>query len=138
MSESSGRLGENPGSREGQPEAQSATYRRWYDHDPMLVEVLDLLKSFESDVRDQAEVFLARIEEQIGKDKMEKLYAAAKPAGFGNRWYDQDPTVSRAVELLRIVPPEAQRQAAQKFLESMKMRGISPELLKQGSPTPES
>ena len=41
MSESSGRLGENPGSREGQPEAQSATYRRWYDHDPMLVEVLD-------------------------------------------------------------------------------------------------
>jgi hypothetical protein len=117
---------------------EPGTYRRWYDHDPMLMEVLDLLKSFESDVREQAEIFLARIEEQIGKDKVEKLYAAAKPSQFGNRWYDKDPTVSRAVELLRIVPPDVQRQAAQKFLESMKMRGISPELLKQGTPAAEA
>lgn len=121
------------GSNEGSGGQAGNAYRRWYDHDPMLVEVLELLKSFESDVREQAEVFLSRITEQIGEDKVEKLYAAAKPTSFGNRWYDRDPVVSRAVELLRIAPPEAQRQAAQRFLESMKKRGISPELLKQGT-----
>jgi len=105
-------------------------HRRWYDQDPILLEVLDLLRSYESDVRTQAEVFLKKIEEQIGHDALEKFYELSKPAKTGNRWYDHDPVISRAVELLRVVPPAAQRQAAQRFMESMKKQGISPELLK--------
>ena len=110
------------------------TFRRWYDHDPLLIEVLDLLRSFPSDVRAQAEVFIAKIEEQVGPDAIEQLYEQSRPKVQGNRWYDKDPVISKAVELLRVVPPEAQRQAALKFLESMKKQGLTPDLL--GEPRP--
>ena len=112
--------------------SETQGHKRWYDHDPLLIEVLELLRSYQSDVREQAQVFLAKIEEQIGTDMLEKFYAASKPPKTGNRWYDHDPIVSRAVELLRVVPPQAQRQAAMKFMESMKKQGISPDLLKKG------
>lgn len=104
--------------------------RRWYDQDPLLAEVLELLRSYPSDVREQAQTFLAKIEEQIGKETLDKFYELAKPEKTGNRWYDHDPVVSKAVELLRVVPPAIQRQAAHRFLESMKKQGLSPELLK--------
>ena len=35
--------------------------RRWYDHDPVLIEVLDLLRSFQEDVRVQAEQFIEKL-----------------------------------------------------------------------------
>lgn len=99
--------------------------KRWYDHDPVLLEVLDLLRSFKTDVRAQAEVFLQKIESQVGKEALEQFYQVSRPKQFGNRWYDEDPVVSRAVELLRVVPPDAQRRAAMRFLESMKKQGLS-------------
>ncbi len=102
-----------------------AECKRWYDHDPVLIEVLDLLRSFQSDVRAQAEVFLTKIETQVGKEALEEFYQVSRPKKFGNRWYDEDPVVSKAVELLRVVPPDAQRKAAMRFLESMKKQGIS-------------
>lgn len=105
--------------------------QRWYDHDPLLIEVLELLRTFEADVHQQAEMFISKIEEQVGPDALEKFYQSSRPKTFGNRWYDQDPVISKAVELLRVVPQEVQRQAAVKFLESMKKQGISPEVLKQ-------
>ncbi len=108
----------------------SETVRRWYDQDPLLAEVLELLRAYPADVRAQAEIFLTKIEEQIGKDTLEKFYELSRPAKTGNRWYDQDPIVSRAVELLRVVPPAVQRQAATRFLESMKKQGLSPDLIK--------
>lgn len=108
----------------------SGNPRRWYDQDPMLAEVLELLRAYPADVREQAETFLSKVEEQIGKEALDKFYELAKPEKMGNRWYDQDPVVSRAVELLRVVPPAIQRQAANRFLESMKKQGISPGLLK--------
>jgi cell division protein FtsI/penicillin-binding protein 2 len=104
--------------------------RRWYDQDPLLTEVLDLLRDYPTDVREQAQTFLGKIEEQIGKETLEKFYELSKPEKTGNRWYDADPLVSKAIELLRVVPPEVQRQAAHRFLESMKKHGLSPELLK--------
>lgn len=107
--------------------------RRWYDQDPLLVEVLDLLRDYPTDVREQAQVFIGKIEEQIGKETLAKFYEMTRPEKTGNRWYDQDPVVSKAVELLRVVPPAIQRQAAHRFLESMKKQGISPELLKTDS-----
>jgi hypothetical protein len=108
----------------------SETSRRWYDQDPLLMEVLELLRAYPADVRAQAEVFLQKIEEQIGADTLEKFYELSRPQKTGNRWYDADPVVSRAVELLRVVPPAIQRQAAHRFLESMKKQGLSPELIK--------
>ncbi len=107
--------------------------RRWYDQDPLLAQVLELLRSYPSDVREQAQIFLSKIEEQIGKDTLDKFYELARPEKTGNRWYDHDPVVSKAVELLRVVPPAIQRQAAHRFLESMKKQGLSQELLQTDS-----
>lgn len=108
-----------------------AGYKRWYDHDPLLVEVMELLKNFKDDLREQAEVFLKKIEEQVGKEAIESFYEKVKHPN-GNRWYDNDPVLSRAVELLRVVPQEIQRRAAQNFIEALKKQGISIELLRSG------
>lgn len=111
------------------------TSRRWYDQDPLLAEVLELLRAYPDDFKAQAEGFLAKIEEQIGKETLEQFYALSKPPKTGNRWYDHDPVMFRAVELLRVVPPAVQRQAAERFLESMKKQGLTPEMLKS-NPAP--
>lgn len=106
-----------------------AQHKRWYDYDPVLIEVLDLLRSFQTDVKAQAEEFLKKIESQVGKEALDEFYAISRPEKFGNRWYDKDPDISKAVELLRVVPPEAQRAAALKFLDAMKKQGISKSLV---------
>jgi hypothetical protein len=117
------------------PNSSPNSSRRWYDQDPLLAEVLDLLRSYPADVRSQAEIFLQKIEAQIGPETLEHFYELSKPHRTGERWYDEDPVVSRAIELLRVVPPLVQRQAAHKFLESMQKQGIKPELLKEGPTT---
>lgn len=118
-----------PSSPEQTPQTDANTgerkHQRWYDHDPVLIEVLDLLRSFKTDVREQAQQFLNKIEEQVGKDALEEFYEVSRPKKFGNRWYDKDPVISRAVELLRVVPQDAQRAAAMRFLESIKKQGLS-------------
>ena len=43
----------------------SPTYKRWYDHDPLLLEVIELLKNYQTELRAQAEIFLAKIEEKV-------------------------------------------------------------------------
>jgi cell division protein FtsI/penicillin-binding protein 2 len=57
----------------------SGTPRRWYEQDPLLVEVLELLRAYPADVREQAQIFLSKIEEQIGKDTLEKFYELSVP-----------------------------------------------------------
>ena len=47
-----------------------------------------------------------------------------KPVNANNRWYDKDPVISKTVEILRIVPPEAQKICAQNFIRSLKEMGI--------------
>ena len=42
-------------------------YKRWYDHDPLLLEVVNLLKDYQEELKAQAEVFLKMIEEQVSK-----------------------------------------------------------------------
>jgi hypothetical protein len=115
--------------------SETRTSRRWYDQDPLLAEVLELLRAYPADFKAQAEIFLSKIEEQIGKETLEQFYALSRPVKTGDRWYDSDPVVSRAVELLRVVPPAVQRQAAERFLESMKKQGLTPELLKSNKPS---
>lgn len=102
-------------------------YKRWYDHDPKLVEVLETLRSFKEELRSQSQIFLDKITAEVGQETVNNFYDKVRQEigdRFGRRWYDEDPVVSRAVELLRVVPPEVQRQAAESFLKGLKDQGI--------------
>lgn len=101
----------------------SPIYKRWYDHDPRLLEVVELLKNYPDELKAQAEIFLQKIEEKVSKEAIEKFYALVKPVN-GNRWYDQDPTISRTVELLRVVPPDIQKTCAERFIQALTDMGI--------------
>ena len=105
-------------------------YKRWYDHDPVLLQVINMLRDYQTELRAQAEVFLLKIEEKVSKATIDKFYEMVKPAA-GNRWYDKDPVISKTVELLRVVPPEVQKAAAEHFLRTLKELGIEPEKLEE-------
>ena len=98
-------------------------YKRWYDHDPLLLEVVNLLRNYQTELKAQAEVFLAKIEEKVSKDAMIRFYEMVKPEN-GTRWYDKDPVISMTVELLRVIPPDVQRQCAMHFINSLRSMGI--------------
>lgn len=105
-------------------------YKRWYDHDPLLMEVLELLKNYQEELKAQAEIFLNKIEEQVSKETIEKFYEMVKPLHGGNRWYDRDIVISKTVELLRVVPPDVQKHAAQNFIKALEEMGVSVESIK--------
>ena len=105
-------------------------YKRWYDHDPVLMQVINMLRDYQTELRAQAENFLLKIEEKVSKSTIDKFYEMVKPAS-GNRWYDKDPVISKTVELLRVVPPEVQKAAAEHFLATLKNLGIEPEQLSE-------
>ncbi len=98
-------------------------YKRWYDHDPLLLEVIELLRNYQEELKTQAEVFLKKIEEKVSKDAIDRFYILVKPVN-GNRWYDHDPVISKTVELLRVVPPDVQKSCAKHFIDSLKEIGI--------------
>src|SRR5574344_2532366 len=98
-------------------------YKRWYDHDPALLKVINLLRDYQNELREQAEVFLAKIEEKVSKETVDRFYEMVKPIN-GNRWYDKDPVISKTVELLRVVPPEIQKAAAENFIKSLEELGV--------------
>ncbi len=99
-------------------------YKRWYDYDPLLLKVINMLKDYKEELKEQAEVFLKGVEAKVSKEAIEKFYNLVKPINGGNRWYDNDPVISRTVELLRVVPLEVQKQAAQSFIDALKKNGI--------------
>lgn len=110
----------------------SPIYKRWYDHDPLLLEVVELLRNYQDELKAQAEVFLQKIEEKVSKEAIEKFYELVRPVN-GNRWYDHDPVISRTVELLRVVPTDIQRACAEKFISTLHEIGVeyeSPNLKK--------
>ena len=98
-------------------------YKRWYDHDPVLLEVVNLLKDYQDELKEQAKIFLAKIEEKVSKETIDKFYDMVKPIN-GKRWYDKDPVISKTVELLRVVPPEVQKAAAENFIKTLEDAGI--------------
>lgn len=100
-------------------------YKRWYDHDPLLLKVINILKDYQSELKEQANEFLDSIEKKVSKEAIEKFYQLVKPINGGSRWYDKDPVISRTVELLRVVPPDVQKKAAQMFIETLKKNGIN-------------
>ena len=98
-------------------------YRRWYEHDPLWLEVVELLKNYQDELRSQAEIFLKKIEEKVSVDAIDKFYEMVKPVN-GNRWYDKDPVISKTIELLRVVPPDVQKSCAEHFIKALKDIGV--------------
>lgn len=95
-------------------------YRRWYDNDPILKEALELLKLQTDDKKSTAADFIISLQEQVAQDVIERIYEITQQfAGKGNRWYDSDPVMLKAIELLRVAPPQTQRIAALKLLLAM-------------------
>ena len=43
----------------------SHNYKRWYDHDPVLLEVINLLQDYQAELKAQAEIFLAEVEKKV-------------------------------------------------------------------------
>lgn len=88
------------------------------------MEVLELLRNYQDELKAQAEIFLQKIEEKVSKETIDKFYEMVRPIN-GNRWYDKDPIISKTVELLRVVPPEIQKSAAENFIKTLENAGIS-------------
>ena len=103
-------------------------YKRWYDHDATLMQILELLRNYQNELKEQAAIFLEKLEEKVSKETIDKFYDMVKPIN-GKRWYDKDPVISKTVELLRVVPPDVQRTAANNFKKVLKEMGIEHEIL---------
>ncbi len=100
-------------------------YKRWYDYDSELLKLINILKDYQDELRQQAELFLQQIENKVSREALDKFYAQTKQLNGGKRWYDNDPVISKTIELLRIIPQDVQRAAAVKFIEELKSKGIS-------------
>ena len=91
--------------------------RRWYDKDPILKEALDLLQLSTDDTKSSAANFILQLQEQVASEVIDHVYDIMKEyEGKGNRWYDEDPVVLKAIELLKAAPKKTQRKAALKLL----------------------
>lgn len=101
----------------------SPAYKRWYDHDPKLLEVLELLKNYQDELKEHAVVFLDKVEQNVSKEAVDRFYEMVRPVN-GSRWYDRDPVISKTVEILRVVPTEVQHACAERFIAAIKSMGI--------------
>ena len=101
----------------------SHNYKRWYDHDPVLLEVINLLQDYQAELKAQAEIFLAEVEKKVSKEAIDVFYEQVRPK-VCNRWYDKDPVISKTVELLRVVPPDVQKATAKNFLNALEEMGV--------------
>ncbi|MDO5436595.1 MAG: hypothetical protein Q4F80_00145 [bacterium] len=104
--------------------SEEKKYKRWYDYDPLLLQVVELLREYPEELKAQAEVFLQKVEERVSKDAIDRFYSIVKPMIKGNRWYDKDPVLSLTIELLRVVPRDIQRQAANNFIQILQTHGV--------------
>ncbi len=98
-------------------EQNSKTGKRWYDRDPVLKEALELLRVASDEKKEEAKDFMLTLQENVAQDVIERIYEmVTKYHGKGNRWYDNDPVMIKAVEVLRQADPKTQRIAALKLL----------------------
>lgn len=101
------------------------TYRRWYDNDPILKEALELLRLQTDDKKTAAAEFIISLQEQVAQDVIDRIYEITQQfAKKGNRWYDDDPVMLKAMELLKAAPPKVQRKAALKLLLAIEENDI--------------
>ncbi len=100
-------------------------FKRWYDNDPILKEALELLKLQTDDKKTTAAEYIVSLQEQVAQDVIERIYEITKTfEKKGNRWYDKDPIMLKAMELLRAAPPKTQRIAALKLLLAMESNNM--------------
>jgi hypothetical protein len=91
--------------------------KRWYDRDPILKEALELLRLSTDEQKEQAKDFMLKLQEDVAADVIDRIYGIiTQYQGKGNRWYDNDPVMIKAVEMLRQADPKTQRIAALKLL----------------------
>jgi hypothetical protein len=101
-------------------------YRRWYDQDPTLSEAIELLQMSAEETKGQAAEFVLKLQEVVASDIIERVYQTVKKyEGKGNRWYDSDPLMIRAIELLRVAPLHIQTSAAKKLLKALSQDELS-------------
>jgi len=99
--------------------------KRWYDKDPVLKEALDLLKLSSDEKKDEAKDYMMELQEKVAADVIERIYEiVTQYQGKGNRWYDNDPVMIKAVEMLRHADPKTQKAAALKLLLALKNNGF--------------
>ena len=97
--------------------------RRWYDKDPILKEALELLQLSCDETKNSAASFILQLQEQVAGEVIEHVYEIMnKYEGVGNRWYDKDPVIMKAIELLRVAPKKTQRKAALKLLLALEQK----------------
>ncbi|MFH0702049.1 MAG: hypothetical protein V2B14_00720 [bacterium] len=93
--------------------------RRWYDQDPTLKEAMDILSLSPDNIKDQAVEIILKLQEEVAANVIERIYKTVmKYKNDGNRWYDNDPVMMKAIELLRVASPNIQKAAAKKLLKS--------------------
>ncbi len=99
---------------------------RWYDKDPILKEALELLRLSTEEQKEQAKDFMLKLQEDVAQDVIERIYEiVTQYQGKGNRWYDNDPVMIKAVEMLRQADPKTQRVAALKLLLALEKNDFS-------------
>ena len=99
--------------------------KRWYDRDPILKEALELLRLSPDTTKTEAAEFMLQLQEQVAGEVIEHVYEIINTyQGKGNRWYDSDPMMLKAVELLRNAPPKVQRVAALKLLIALEQKSF--------------
>ena len=99
--------------------------KRWYDSDPILKEALELLRLSPETTKNEAADFMLRLQEQVAGEVIEHVYEIINTyQGKGNRWYDNDPMMLKAVELLRNAPAKIQRVAALKLLLALEQKSF--------------
>ena len=84
-----------------------------------------MLRDYQDDLREQAQIFLDSVEEKVSKEAIDRFYQMVKPINGGNRWYDNDPVISKTVELLRVVPQNIQNTVSKMFIETLKSNGVN-------------
>ena len=95
-------------------------HNRWYDQDSTLSEAMELLQMQTDDTKGKAAEFMLKLQEVVASDIIEKVYQTVKKyEGKGSRWYDSDPLMIRAIELLRVAPLNIQKSAAKKLLKAL-------------------
>jgi hypothetical protein len=93
---------------------------RWYDKDPILKEALELLRLSDDEEKDAAKDFILKLQEDVAADVIERIYdIITSYHGKGSRWYDNDPVMIKAIEILRNADPKTQRKAALKLLVAL-------------------
>ena len=50
------------------------SYKRWYDHDPLLMKVINILKEYQDELKEQAEIFLDSVEKKVSKEAIDRYY----------------------------------------------------------------